>query len=113
MASPLAEVLADMDPALLDWTDEFIFGEVWARPGLEHEERMLIAIASLASQGHTAQLRNYLHGALQDGIPAEKVHETLMMLPIYAGFPQALTALHLWREVRRKHEEQEGRGAEA
>ena len=103
-AEALGQVLHDLDPALLEWSDSFIFGTVWTREGLAHEERMLIAIAALASLGHTAQLRNYLHGALQDGMPAEKVHETLMMLCIYAGFPAALSALHCWHDVLRAHD---------
>lgn len=103
-APKLERRLAELDADLPAWTDEFIFGEVWSRPGLEHEERMLVAIAALASLGHTAQLRNYLYGALQDGVPAEKIHETLTMLCVYAGFPTMLTAVDCWREVRAAHE---------
>jgi 4-carboxymuconolactone decarboxylase len=105
-ALALGEVLKDLDPALLDWTDSFIFGDVWARPGLSHEERMLVAIASLASLGHIAQLRNYFHGALQDGIPAEKIHEAVLMLGVYAGFPAMLTAMDCWKKALAAHERQ-------
>ncbi|NLT05707.1 MAG: carboxymuconolactone decarboxylase family protein [Solirubrobacterales bacterium] len=103
-APALEELLAELDPALPGWTDEFIFGDVWSRPGLEHEQRMLVAIASLASLGHVAQLRNYLHGALQDGMDPDQIQETLIMTCVYAGFPTALTALHCWLEVKRSHE---------
>src|SRR4029078_1736563 len=92
----LGQVLHDLDPAILEWSDTFIFGTVWNLPGLTHEQRMLVAITALASLGQTAQLRNYFHGALQDGIPAQEIHEALLMLPIYAGFPVALDALHCW-----------------
>jgi 4-carboxymuconolactone decarboxylase len=98
-ADQLGVALRDLDPALLEWADTFIFGDVWARPGLDYERRMLVAITALAAQGHLAQLRNYLHGALQAGIPAEQVHETLLMLAVYAGFPAALNALACWQEV--------------
>jgi 4-carboxymuconolactone decarboxylase len=107
-AGALGEVLRELDPALLEWSDSFIFGTVWTRPGLAHDERMLVAIASLASLGHLAQLRNYLHGALQDDIPEAKIHETLMMLCVYAGFPAALTALHNWKEVVEVHRRHPG-----
>lgn len=96
--------MRSMDPALPSWSDEFIFGTVWARPGLAHEERMLVAISSLASLGHIAQLRNYLHGALQDGIAATKLHEAILMLSVYAGFPAMFTALDCLREVRASYE---------
>ena len=104
----LRRALEDLDPALSDWTDEFIFGTVWTRPGLEFEERMLVAIAALATGGHIAQPRNYLHAALQDGIPPAKVHEVLVMLCVYAGFPPALNALACWKEVLAAHERASG-----
>jgi 4-carboxymuconolactone decarboxylase len=60
---------------------------------------MLIAIASLATRGQTDLLTNYLHGALQSGIEPRKIHETLVMLVVYAGFPPAIGALYVWRKV--------------
>ena len=95
----LGEALAELDPTLLRWTDSFIFGDVWTRPGLEYEQRMLVAITALATQGHSSQLRNYFHGALQAGIPTEAIKEALLMLCVYAGFPVALNALVLFRQV--------------
>ena len=89
-----------LDSQVASWADSFVFGEVWGRSGISHEERMLVAITSLATQGRTAQLRNYLFGAVQDGISTEKVQEALVMLVVYAGFPTALVALNEWREVR-------------
>ena len=99
MADKLQEALATVDPQLAEWADAFIFGEVWARPGLSEDERMLVAITSLATTEHPAQLKNYLHGALEAGIPASKIHEALVMLVVYNGFPTALAALSCWREV--------------
>jgi 4-carboxymuconolactone decarboxylase len=92
--------LASLDEGIAQWADDFIFGQVWARDGISHEERMLVAITALASTGRTAQLRNYLFGAVQDGIPVEKIHEALVMLVVYIGFPTALVALAEWRSVR-------------
>ena len=102
-AEALQQALASLDPDAAAWADEFIFGTVWDRPGLEFEDRMLVAITALAAQGNTAQLRNYLHGALQDGMPSEKIHEAILMLVIYCGFPTALGALGVWKEVHTSH----------
>lgn len=98
-ADRLQADLRSLDPGVAEWADSFVFGEVWGRPGISHEERMLVAISALASLGRTAQLRNYLFGAVQDGIPAEKIQEALAMLVVYAGFPVALAALTEWRAV--------------
>ena len=99
MADKLQDALASVDPDLARWADEFIFGGVWGRPGLTQDERMLVAITSLATSEHPAQLKNYLHGALEAGIPASKIHEALVMLVVYNGFPTALAALSCWRDV--------------
>jgi 4-carboxymuconolactone decarboxylase len=98
-ADQLQALLCGIDPVLGEWADGFVFGEVWARPGLSQDERMLVAIAALAVSGNPDQMRNYLWGALQGGIPARKIHESLLMLVVYAGFPRALNALHVWRTV--------------
>ena len=102
-AEALQQALSSLDPDAAAWADEFIFGTVWDRPGLEFEDRMLVAITALAAQGNSAQLRNYLHGALQDGMPPEKIHEAMLMLVIYCGFPTALAALGVWKEVHTSH----------
>ena len=95
----LIAALRNADPDLARWADGFIFEEVWGRPGLEFEDRMIVAIVALAATNRPSQLRNYLHGALQDGIPPIRIHEALMMLVVYVGFPTALEAIGVWREV--------------
>jgi 4-carboxymuconolactone decarboxylase len=102
-ADALARQLQALDPDLLDWSDGFIFGQVWNRPGLDFERRMLVAISALAALGQIPQLRNYLHGALQAGIAPETVRETLAMTCVYAGFPAGLNALECWRTVQAAH----------
>jgi len=95
----ILEALSELDPQLAEWADSWIFGEVWARPGLEHEDRMIVAITALAAQGNTAQLRTYLHGALEAGISARKIHESLVMLVVYVGFPTVVGVLGVWSEI--------------
>lgn len=106
----LGDALASLDPELLEWADEFIFGSVWSRAGLGFEDRMLVAITALATQRATPQLRNYLHGALQDGIDPDRIREALLMLVVYVGFPTALEALVVFREVVAAHQRRGGQG---
>lgn len=95
----LRAAVAALDPGLAEWVDRFVFGDVWGRPGLSEPERMLVAVSALAATGHSDQLRAYLFGALHAGVPAVKLHETLVMQAVYAGFPAAIGALGVWREV--------------
>ena len=98
-ADQLQALLTSLDPGVGRWADEFVFGEVWGRPGLDFESRMLVAITSLATQGKSALLRNYAHGALQAGVSARKIHETLVELVVYVGFPTATSMLFEWQQV--------------
>ncbi len=91
--------LASLDPGLADMADEYIFGRIWGRPGLEQDERMLVAITALAATEHPAQLRNYLFGALEAGMSARKIQEALVMMVVYAGFPAGVGALDCWKGV--------------
>jgi 4-carboxymuconolactone decarboxylase len=103
MQGPKSEALmagvTELDPQLAGWVDEFVFGTVWERDGLSEPERLLVAITALATLGRPDQLRTYLFGALHAGSSAAKIHEALVMLAVYAGFPAALDALRVWREV--------------
>ena len=96
----LAERVARLDPGVAEWTDGFVFGQVWGRPGLAEQERILIAIAALAATGQPDELRAYLFGALERGVAPEKIRETLVMMTVCAGFPAALNALEVWQAVQ-------------
>lgn len=95
----LMSAVAARDPQLATWVDEFVFGQVWDREGLNESDRMLVAIAALGSLGRYNQLRTYLFGALHAGESARRIHETLVMLTVYAGFPATLDALEVWQQV--------------
>jgi 4-carboxymuconolactone decarboxylase len=91
--------VGSIDPRLARWADDFIFGDVWTDEGLAVDDRQLVAIVALAATGNTGQLRNYLHGALQDGFDARRLHEALLMLVVYVGWPTAIGAMDVWRDV--------------
>lgn len=95
----LQDGVKDLDAGLADWVDGFVFGDVWQRPGLSTEERLLTAVAMLASARNHDQLRAYLFGAVHNDVPPRKVQEVLAMVTVYAGFPSAIQALTVWHDV--------------
>lgn len=95
----LQAVAGELDPQMPEFIDGFVFGTIWDRPGLSFEERMLIAIGALASQGKTDQLVNYLFGGFDAGVPPRKMKEAIVMAFVYGGFPNASSAMMLWRDV--------------
>ncbi|MBJ7336758.1 carboxymuconolactone decarboxylase family protein [Mycolicibacterium sp.] len=95
----LQQSLVDIDPEVALWSDDFVFGRVWAGEDLSWEQQMLVAITALAALGNHAQLRNYLHGALQGGVSEGAVRQALSMLTVYAGFPVGIQALNVLKAV--------------
>lgn len=69
------------------WRD-FIWAEVWARPGLDLRSRFWISMASAAcSPGPTEILDNYVRGALTTGeITLSELREGALHLAVYAGW---------------------------
>lgn len=92
-ADRLQTALGELDPDLARWADAHIFGDVWEPEVLSFPDRMLVAITALAATGRRNQLRNYLHGALQDGRSPEELREVMKMLTVYVGFPTAIEAM--------------------
>ncbi|MBB5878814.1 carboxymuconolactone decarboxylase family protein [Xanthomonas sp. 3498] len=91
----------DTDTALTGRGAAIAFGEIY-RPGtaLELKTRELVTVAVLASLGHAEpQLRVHLRAALAAGASRAEIFAVLDQLYAYVGFPTALNALAVAREV--------------
>jgi 4-carboxymuconolactone decarboxylase len=69
------------------WRD-FIYAEVWVRPGLDLRSRFWISMAVAAcSPGPTDALDNYVRGALTTGeVTLSELREGALHLAVYAGW---------------------------
>ncbi|RYG88832.1 carboxymuconolactone decarboxylase family protein, partial [bacterium] len=69
------------------WRD-YVFAEIWTRPGLDRRARYLVAIASAAaSNGPARALDNYVRGALGNGdLTVAELREAALHLAVYAGW---------------------------
>src|SRR5690606_15274572 len=93
------EDLMDLDPDLENYIVEFAFGDIYSREGLTHEQRTLITISSLVTQGLEPQLKLHVNTGLTIGLtPKEIVGAIIHLLP-YTGFPRVLNALKVAKEV--------------
>ena len=90
---------ADIAPALADYTDAVLFGEVWKRPGLSPRDRSLVTIVSLISLYRTNELPFHLRKALENGVTRDEIAEVITHLAFYAGWPNAATAVGIARRV--------------
>jgi len=91
----------DFAPALADFTDDVLFGQVWTRPELSPKERSLVTVAALTTGGNTDQLVFHLGLARQNGVSESELIEAITHLAFYAGWPKAMSAMAVARRVFR------------
>jgi len=92
--------LGDVAPDFARYIFEFGYGDVYSRPGLDLRARMLATVAGLVCLGHAErELRVHIGSALNVGATRDEVVEVIMQMALYAGFPAALDALLIAKEV--------------
>jgi 4-carboxymuconolactone decarboxylase len=64
---------ADVAPALGDYTDEVLFGQVWERSELSKRDRSLVTVATLIALYRHNELPFHLKFALQNGVTQEEL----------------------------------------
>lgn len=97
--------LDDIAPDLGRYLIEYVFGDVYARPGLDLHTRELASVAMCTALGTAApQLRVHLRAFLNVGGTREEIVETLTQMAGYAGFPAALNALTAAKEILAERE---------
>ncbi|WP_091493451.1 carboxymuconolactone decarboxylase family protein [Microbacterium pygmaeum] len=95
------QLMGDIAPKLAELTDDVLFGDVWARPGLSPRDRSLITVAALIALNRTDQLRSHLGVGIQNGLTEDELVEVITHLAFYAGWPVAVGAVGVLREVTR------------
>jgi 4-carboxymuconolactone decarboxylase len=88
-AAPGNSVTGALYPAAI----RYGYGELWFRPGLDHRQRMLCALASFTVLGLEGQLRKFAASALNVGLTREQIIEAVIQTAPYGGFPRALNGL--------------------
>lgn len=93
------QLVGDFAPKLAELTDEVLFGDVWARPELSPRDRSLATVAALIANGNTEQLPGHLRRAKENGVTESELAEVIIHLAFYAGWPRAMSAVRVAREV--------------
>jgi 4-carboxymuconolactone decarboxylase len=96
--SPLERIRAVV-PKLADLTEKVLFGDVWERPELSKRDRSLITCAALVALQRPDQLRGHLERALGNGVTKDELSELITHLAFYSGWPTAVTAAAIAKEV--------------
>jgi len=97
--SPARERIRGTVPKLAEIADTLIYGEIWERPQMSKRDRSLITCAALMAMGRYEQLRGHLDRALTNGVTQDEIAELITHLAFYSGWPTAMTAASLAKEV--------------
>jgi len=99
----ILHLLKDISPDMARLVIEFPYGDIWSREGLDTKTRELITIASLTTLGFPKdQLKAHINNAFNAGCTKEEIVEVMMQMAVYAGFPAALNALFVAKDVFEK-----------
>jgi 4-carboxymuconolactone decarboxylase len=101
----VVESLADVSPDLAHHVVAWGFGDIYARPGLAPRDRQLVTLGMLTALGGCErQLEVHVHAALNVGLSKREIVEALLHSAVYCGFPRALNATFIAKEVFRARE---------
>ena len=97
--SAAQKMLGDFAPKLVELTDNVLFGDVWERPELSKRDRSLVTVAALIALNRPDQLRFHLGRAVENGVKEQELVEAITHLAFYAGWPSAMTAIMIEKEL--------------
>ena len=100
--SAAQRMFGDVNPKLAELTDGVLFGDVWTRPGLSPRDRSLVTVSALIAMNRPDQLRSHLQRARDNGLTEQELVEAITHLAFYAGWPSAVTASVVAKEVFQK-----------
>jgi 4-carboxymuconolactone decarboxylase len=95
----IADDLADIAPDVGRYIVDFGYGEIYSRPGLTNQQRSLITIASLVTQGTEREIELHVNTGLTAGLTSTEIVESVIHLIPYTGFPRVLNALYVVKRV--------------
>ncbi len=95
MAQEAPAPMRRVAPAMADYTDTLLMGDVWKRPGLSPRDRSLVTISALIALNRSPQLSGHLELGLDNGVTPVEIGGTITHLAFYAGWPNAVTATEI------------------
>ncbi|MFJ9249667.1 carboxymuconolactone decarboxylase family protein [Streptomyces sp. NPDC101776] len=69
---------------------DFVYGKVWARPGLSNRDRRLVTLACVSAAGAPEALEDHVRATLNSGdLTLAELEEFTLHTAVYSGWPKA------------------------
>lgn len=91
--------IREVAPALEQFTQQHLYGEVWKRPGLSPRDRSMVVVAAMIARGEAPALTYYANQAIENGVKPAEISETITHLAFYTGWGRAMAAVGPVRDV--------------
>ena len=112
-ARNVGDQFGDVAPGLVGYTTDYLFRDLWLRPDLAPRDRSLVTVAALVASGQVAQVTFHLNRAMDNGLTQEQAAEVVTHLAFYAGWPNAMSALPVFKDMSPSDRLGRGDGATA
>jgi 3-hydroxyisobutyrate dehydrogenase len=80
-------------------TNEYCWGAIWARDGMDRKTRSLLNLAMLTALNRPQELRIHVKAALTNGVKKDQIREVLLQCAVYCGIPAGREAFEIAGEV--------------
>lgn len=98
--------LETVAPDLANYILEFVFGDLYSRPGLDLKTKQILTITILATLGNAKpQLAYHINCGLNIGVSRQAIVDIMTHIAGYAGFPAALNGVATAKEVFAERDE--------
>lgn len=112
-AKQVAGNFGAVSPGLVQATTDVLFRDLWLRPALAPRDRSLVTVSALIANGQTAQMTFHLNRAMENGLTQTEASEVMHHIAYYAGWPCAMSALPVAKEIFEKRQKSEADAAQA
>ena len=90
---PSRDDIRSVAPALDQYNQTRLLGDVWKRTGLSMRDRGIVTLAALIARNQTIELPFYLNMALDNGVKPSEISEMITHLAFYSGWSNAMSAV--------------------
>jgi 4-carboxymuconolactone decarboxylase len=101
-AARVEQQVGSVVPGIVQYTTDVLFRDLWLRPNLAPRDRSLVTVSALIAAGQFAQIPYHLNRAMDNGLTQAQASEVITHLAFYAGWPNAMSAVPVAKDVFEK-----------
>lgn len=94
-----AEDVRRASPALAQYTEDAISGDLWKRPALSARDRSIVTVSALIARMQTIGMLHYFNLALDSDVTPRELSEVITHLAFYSGWSNAFAAVAIAKDI--------------